>query len=181
MYNYIRKEKILYIYSKIAMTLFNKRIFCLFLIGGVALSVLVSSHKFYDLKTGDLNLDGKIDILDLNLLQHTLLQKNSIVSVGDQNGDNKVDVIDLQILFNRLEKKWQGKIATSPIDFLHAPVKITSNTLQKTGSINLFSSFNKETEHKPSPLLVTPKNKGHKPKTELQFLTGFLCHAPPAC
>ncbi len=163
------------------MVLFIKRTLCLFLICGVTLSVFFSSHNFHDPKTGDLNLDGKIDILDLNLLQHSLLQKNSLASIADQNGDNKVDVIDLQILFNRLEKKWQEKRAPITTDFLHAPIQITQKTLYRGVVFNLFVSFIKDTGHKPSPLLFIPENRGNKLTTKLQFLTGFLCHAPPLC
>lgn len=163
------------------MVLLVKKILCLFLIAGVIGSVFFSSHDFYYFKTGDINLDGKIDILDLNLLQHSLLQKNSLASIADQNGDNKVDVIDLQILFNRLEKKWQGKRTTVPVDFLQGPIQITQNTFFKGFLHNLFIGFVRDTEYEPSPFLFIPENRGHKITTELQCLTGFFCHAPPLC
>jgi len=163
------------------MVLLIKRTLCLFLIVGVALSVFFSSYNLYDFKTGDSNLDGKIDILDLNLLQHSLLQNNSLASIGDQNGDNKVDVIDLQILFNRLEKKWQGKRTSGPVDFLQGPIQLTQNTFSKGFVPNHFVNLIKDTEYKLTSLFFISGNRDHKLTAELQFLTGFLCHAPPLC
>ncbi len=163
------------------MILFVKRTFYLFLIGGVVLSVFFSSHTSHDFKTGDLNLDGKIDILDLNLLQHSLLQKNSLASIGDQNGDNKVDVADLQILFNRLVKKWQGKRTTVLVDFLQGPIQIAQNISCKGFVHNLFVNIIKDTGYKRTTFSFIPENREHKLTTELQFLTGFLYHAPPLC
>ncbi len=162
------------------MLLFRKKIFYFFFTCGLGLVVCLSSQNFSKYETGDLNLDGKIDILDLNLLQHSLLQRNSLASIGDQNGDNKVDVIDLQILFNRLEKKWQGKRTGVPITFFQVQTQSTSN-LYKGNIFKPYSGYVKETEYKASRLSPITEDRGRKLKTEPYFLTGFLCHAPPIC
>jgi len=162
------------------MFLVGKKIFYFLITCGLGLAVCLSSQTFCNYGTGDLNLDGKIDILDLNLLQHSLLQKNSLASIGDQNGDNKVDVIDLQILFNRLEKKWQGKRTGAPIAFFQGHTQSTSS-LCKNNIFKPYSGYVKETEYKASRLLPIPEDRGRRLQTEPYFLTGFLCHAPPIC
>ncbi|MGC8737215.1 MAG: dockerin type I repeat-containing protein [Candidatus Hydrogenedens sp.] len=162
------------------MFLIGKKIFYLLLSCGVLFAFCLSNQNVCDYKTGDLNLDGKIDILDLNLLQHSLLQRNSLASIGDQNGDNKIDVIDLQILFNRLEKKWQGKRSQVPVAF----VQVNSQSISNFCKGNIFkpySGFVKETEYKATRLSPIPEDRGRRLKTEPYFLTGFLCHAPPVC
>lgn len=162
------------------MFLFSKKIFYFLITCGLGLAVSLSSQNFCNHETGDLNLDGKIDILDLNLLQHSLLQINSLASIGDQNGDNKIDVTDLQILFNRLEKKWQGKKTGVPVAFLQVRTQSTSN-LCKKNFLNHYSGYFKETENKAIRLSPILEDRSRKLKTEPYFLTGFLCHAPPIC
>ncbi len=159
----------------------NKKIICLFISIGLGLAVCFSNQNSFVFKTGDLNLDGKIDILDLNLLQQFLLQKNSLVSIGDQNGDNKIDVIDLQILYNHLEKKWQGKRTDTPVDFLQIHTQSLSHLLCRVSLINLRTSLFHGIEQKHPLLPRSPEDRTHKITKELHFLTGFLCHAPPVC
>lgn len=162
------------------MFLLSRKIFYFFVACGLGLAVCLSSQNFYDYKTGDLNLDGKIDILDLNLLQHSLLQRNSLASIGDQNGDNKVDVIDLQILFNRLEKKWQGKRTEVPVAFFQGYQQSTTN-ICKGSILKPYSGYLKETDYRASSLSPITEDRDRRNKTDIYFLTGFLCHAPPIC
>jgi len=49
--------------------------------------------------TGDINGDGKVDVLDLQILTNAILGVSQ-PGKGDLNGDGKVDVLDLQILTN---------------------------------------------------------------------------------
>ncbi len=163
------------------MRLLVKKIFYVFLSLVVGVGFLLSSQNCSDCKTGDLNLDGKVNILDLHLLQHFLLQKNSFAVIGDQNGDNKVDVIDLQILFNRLEKKWQEKRTGLPVYSYINSTSIPVNIL-KGVITHSYANFNRGTEFTTSPSAkFLLERRDDKIKTEPYLLTGFLSHAPPIC
>jgi len=163
------------------MLWFYKKISYLFLCIGLVLSVFVSSFYFPENNQGDLNLDGKIDILDLNLLQSAMLRENFASFVGDQNGDGKVNVIDLQILFNCVEKKWQGKgTRCHAYIALLNKIKNSSQHCKKIFTKHDIS-FLKITELNIKTPSFRPEYKGFLPKQKSYFLTGFLCHAPPVC
>lgn len=162
------------------MLQFYKEIIYLFLCIGLVLSISVSSFYLSENSQGDLNLDGKIDILDLNLLQSAMLRENLATFVGDQNGDGKVDVIDLQILFNCVEKKWHEKGIRCPyIAFLN---KIKDPSLNcKNLFIKHDISFLNNIEYIIQTQSFRPEYKGFLPKQKFYYLTGFFCHAPPTC
>jgi len=153
----------------------------LFLCVGLVLSISISSHYFPENNPKDLNLDGKIDILDLNLLQSALLHESFATFVGDQNGDGKVDVIDLQILFNCVEKKWQGKGTRCPayialLNKIKGPAQHSKEILTKQDV-----SFLKTTDVNIQSLSFRFNDEGLLPKQKSYSLTGFFCHAPPIC
>lgn len=163
------------------MLRFYKEIIYLFLCIGLVLSISVSSFYLSENSQGDLNLDGKIDILDLNLLQSAMLSENFTTFLGDQNGDGKVNVIDLQILFNCVEKKWQEKGTRCPacialIDKIKDPSLHCKNLFIKHDI-----SFLKITEYNIQTPSFRPEDKGFLPKQKFYYLTGFFCHAPPTC
>lgn len=60
----------------------------------IGFRVLYHSHA----ATGDINGDGKVDVLDLSVLAAHYGQTGQTQSTGDLNGDGKVTVLDLSIL-----------------------------------------------------------------------------------
>ena len=57
--------------------------------------------------SGDTNLDGKVDAMDLNTLGVNWLQRETGLSGGDLNADGLVDVIDL----NRVGSRWLDDVS----------------------------------------------------------------------
>jgi hypothetical protein len=71
-----------------------------FLTAGIFLggSLSLASQSLPDY---DLNRDGSINVLDVQILINALLA-GTTTGRGDLNGDGKVDVVDLQLLVNRI-------------------------------------------------------------------------------
>lgn len=88
-----------------------------------------SGSEVTDLK-GDVNVDGKVDINDVKLLQDYILNKETITEQGfkngDMNSDNKVNVSDLAIL-----KEKAGKNSDKPVQTT-ATTKVTTTTTTTT-------------------------------------------------
>ncbi len=70
---------------------------------GSELAVSIRRTGPLDSLVGDLNLDGVVDVLDVQLCVNVVLGTETdpgIVSRSDVNGDNTVDVLDVQIIVN---------------------------------------------------------------------------------
>lgn len=73
------------------------------MIGGIYLLIFLLSPRG-DISS-DLNLDGKVDVCDLSILQSVILGKIEGVYICDLNRDGKLDISDLQVLLNEIGKK----------------------------------------------------------------------------
>ncbi|MCA1902796.1 MAG: dockerin type I domain-containing protein [Candidatus Hydrogenedens sp.] len=152
----------------------------LFVISGVVCSFIFSGQFEQGYGSGDLNNDGRIDVIDLNLLHHSLLNGEVTgVSVKDQNGDGKVDVIDLQLLLNRLSRKWQEKGKGKPAH--EAVLNVLSRYCQsnKENIVKHQFSVINNIEQGSKKLCTIFREKTQISGKEPYFLLGFLCHAPP--
>lgn len=69
----------------------------LFNLGGSSGNVYLANITLFNPPVGDLNLDGRVDFLDLSILTGNWLQQQSGLP-GDLNGDGKVDFNDFGIL-----------------------------------------------------------------------------------
>jgi hypothetical protein len=84
-----------YVFTMSAATDFNASVF--FNVGSSAYGVYVDNVSLFNAPPGDLNLDGKVDLLDLKLLSQDWLKQQSGLS-GDLDSNNKVDFNDFGIM-----------------------------------------------------------------------------------
>ena len=84
-----------YVFTMAAASDFNASI--IFNLGGSAATVFLDNVSLYYCAPGDINADGSVDLLDLQLLTHDWLKQQSGLST-DLNADGKVDFEDFSIL-----------------------------------------------------------------------------------
>ena len=75
----------------------------IFNLGGSTAGVFLDNVSLYYCAPGDLNADGRVDLLDLQLLTQDWLKQQSGLP-ADLNGDGKVDFGD----FGILGENWSG-------------------------------------------------------------------------
>jgi hypothetical protein len=68
-----------------------------FNLGTASGDVYIDNVNLYQVPPGDLNLDGHVDFLDLNIFTGNWLKAGTGLA-GDLNGDGKVDFNDFGIL-----------------------------------------------------------------------------------
>lgn len=90
-----------YVFTSYSASDFNASIF--FNLGSSAAGVYIDNVSLFNPSVGDLNLDGKVDLLDLQLLSHNWLKQGSGLG-GDLDSNNKVDFNDLGIMGDN----WSG-------------------------------------------------------------------------
>jgi hypothetical protein len=78
---------------------------------------------------GDFNLDGKVDLLDLNKLTANYNTSGAGWALGDSNGDGDVQLIDLNTLTSRYGYDNEGVLALRP--HRDDAVVVTSNDLTR--------------------------------------------------
>ncbi|GEM_PF-6333022 len=128
----------------------------------------------------DMNLDGRVDICDLSLLQSIILGKTEGLYVSDLNGDGKLDITDLQTLLNEIGKK-PGKSGDNRTFSLATLISLANISAKKEANANSHIHFFEEniyslTSHN-SRLVVLSKEPTHKSKLFLEL--GFMINAPP--
>jgi len=69
----------------------------MFNLGSSSTGVYLDNVSLYYCAPGDLNADGRVDLLDLQSLTHDWLKQQSGLPT-DLNNDGKVDFIDFSIL-----------------------------------------------------------------------------------
>ena len=90
-----------YVFTMSAASDFNASV--IFNLGGSTAGVFLDNVSLYYCAPGDINADGRVDLLDLQLLTHDWLKQQSSLP-ADLNGDGKVDFGDLGIL----GENWSG-------------------------------------------------------------------------
>jgi arylsulfotransferase ASST/concanavalin A-like lectin/glucanase superfamily protein/carbohydrate binding protein with CBM4/9 domain/dockerin type I repeat protein len=90
-----------YVFTMNAPTDFNASVF--FNLGGAAADVYLDNVSLFNSPPGDINLDGRVDFLDLQLLTRDWLKQQSGLST-DLDGNGKVDFFD----FGILGENWSG-------------------------------------------------------------------------
>lgn len=84
-----------YVFTMTAASDFNASV--IFNLGSSAYGVYLDNVSLFNAPTGDLNLDGKVDLLDLQLLTRDWLKPQSGLS-SDLDGNGKVDLNDIGVL-----------------------------------------------------------------------------------
>jgi hypothetical protein len=84
-----------YVFTMTAASDFNASVF--FNMGSASYDVYLANVSLFNSPPGDINLDGKVDLLDLQLLSHDWLKQQSGLPT-DLNGDGKVDFNDFGIM-----------------------------------------------------------------------------------
>lgn len=84
-----------YVFTMTAASDFNASV--IFNLGGSTAGVFLDNVSLYYCAPGDINADGRVDLLDLQLLTHDWLKQQSGLPT-DLNGDGKVDFGDFGIL-----------------------------------------------------------------------------------
>ena len=90
-----------YVFTMTAASDFNASVF--FNLGGSSSDVYLDNVSLYYVAPGDLNLDGRVDLLDLQLMTQDWLKQQSGLSC-DLDGNGKVDFSD----FGILGENWSG-------------------------------------------------------------------------
>jgi hypothetical protein len=90
-----------YVFTMNAATDFNADV--LFNLGSSSADVFLDNASLFNSPPGDINLDGRVDFLDLRLLTSDWLKQQSGLS-SDLNSDGKVDFRDFSIL----GENWSG-------------------------------------------------------------------------
>ena len=84
-----------YVFTMTAASDFNASV--MFNLGGSSTGVYLDNVSLYYCAPGDLNADGRVDLLDLQSLTHDWLKQQSGLPT-DLNNDGKVDFLDFSIL-----------------------------------------------------------------------------------
>jgi hypothetical protein len=75
----------------------------MFNVGAVLGDIYLDNVSVFEVPPGDLNLDGRVDLLDLQLFSRDWLKQQSGLN-GDLDGNGKVDFND----FGILGENWSG-------------------------------------------------------------------------
>ena len=90
-----------YVFTMAAVTDFNAAIF--FNVGSANPGVFLDNVSLFNAPPGDINLDGRVDLLDLKMLSNDWLKQSGSLG-GDLNGSGNVDFNDFSIL----GENWSG-------------------------------------------------------------------------
>jgi hypothetical protein len=90
-----------YVFTMAATSDFSASVF--FNLGTSTAGVYLDNVSLFSVPTGDFNLDGKVDLLDLQSLSRDWMKQQSGLST-DLNGSGKVDFTD----FGTLGENWTG-------------------------------------------------------------------------
>jgi hypothetical protein len=90
-----------YVFTMSAATDFSASVF--FNLGSASAGVFLDNVSLFNAPPGDLNLDGRVDLLDLQMMTQNWLKTGGGLT-GDLDGNNKVDFNDFSIL----GENWSG-------------------------------------------------------------------------
>jgi len=129
---------------------------------------------------GDVNSDGQIDVLDLQVVIADVLDGGTPASAADVNGDGCIDVRDFQLALSKAHQSHEDD-DPPPSDDVYGLPQVSNKTLRLARldwrediAAILACQHTSATPHECSCPLV-------RPTRSQRYLFQLTPHAPPAC